>query len=53
VLKFPASKAQMERFAQTLAGLRGSHVIEGAGHWIQRERAERVSELLVSFLRRL
>jgi pimeloyl-ACP methyl ester carboxylesterase len=53
VLKFPASKSQIERFGQTLPGLRGSHVLEGAGHWIQRERAARVSELLVGFLRGL
>jgi pimeloyl-ACP methyl ester carboxylesterase len=30
----------------------GCHLIEGAGHWVQQEQAERVSELLVEFLSR-
>lgn len=37
----------------TLPGLRGSHVLEGAGHWIQQERADEVNALLVEFLRSL
>ncbi len=53
VLRFPASKAQIERFARTLPGLRGCHIIDGAGHWIQRERAARVNELLLAFLEEL
>jgi pimeloyl-ACP methyl ester carboxylesterase len=36
-----------------LPGLRGCHILEGAGHWIQRERAARVNELLLAFLRGL
>lgn len=28
------------------------HLIEGAGHWVQQEQAEKVGELLVGFLRR-
>jgi pimeloyl-ACP methyl ester carboxylesterase len=31
---------RMERF----------HVIDGAGHWVQQEKAERVSELVLEFL---
>jgi pimeloyl-ACP methyl ester carboxylesterase len=50
VLKFPSSKPQIENFGKTLSGLRGCHVLEGAGHWIQRERAQAVSALLVGFL---
>jgi pimeloyl-ACP methyl ester carboxylesterase len=50
VLRFPASKAQIERFATTLPGLRGCHILPGAGHWIQRERAEAVNALLLDFL---
>jgi pimeloyl-ACP methyl ester carboxylesterase len=50
VLKFPAAKAQIERFAQTLPGLRGCHILPGAGHWIQRERAAEVNALLLAFL---
>ena len=53
VLKFPASKAQIEAYAKTLPGLRGSHVLPGAGHWVQRERAAEVSTLVVDFLRGL
>jgi len=53
VLRFPASQASIARFPTTLPGLRGCHILEGAGHWIQRERAAAVSELLVGFLRTL
>ncbi len=50
VLKFPSSKPQIENFAKTLPGLRGSHILEGAGHWIQRERAQHVNSLVIDFL---
>lgn len=50
VLRFPASQAQIERYPQTLPGLRGCHILPGAGHWIQRERAAEVSRLLLDFL---
>jgi len=30
----------------------GCHLIEGAGHWVQQEQADRVSELLIEFLQR-
>jgi len=53
VLQFPASRAQIDRFGKTLPGLRGCHLIEGAGHWIQRERTEAVNHLLVDFLKGL
>jgi pimeloyl-ACP methyl ester carboxylesterase len=53
VLKFPSSPRQIEAFAQTLPGLRGCHILEGAGHWIQRERATEVNELLLGFLKKL
>ena len=53
VLKFPASKAQIENYPNTLPGNRGCHIIEGAGHWIQRERATQVNELLLAFLKSL
>ncbi|MET0335614.1 MAG: alpha/beta hydrolase [Rhizobacter sp.] len=53
VLRFPASAAQMAGYPQTLPGLRGNHILPGAGHWIQRERAEKVNELLLEFLRGL
>jgi pimeloyl-ACP methyl ester carboxylesterase len=53
VLKFPGTRARIDSLAQALPGLRGCHVLEGAGHWIQRERAPEVNELLVGFLRSL
>ena len=53
VLKFPASKAQIESFPGTLPGIRGCHILDGAGHWIQRERAGAVNELLLGFLKTL
>ena len=53
VLKFPSSQPQIANFANTLPGLRGCHILEGAGHWIQRERASVVNDLLVKFLNSL
>ena len=53
VLKFPASQAQIDAYPRTLPGLRGCHILEGAGHWIQRERAEAVNALLLAFLKGL
>ncbi len=53
VLRFPASKAQIEAFPKTLPGLRGSHILDGAGHWVQRERAADVNRLVVDFLKGL
>ena len=50
VLKFPNSRAQIEHYARTLPGLRGCHILDGAGHWIQRERSEEVNRLLLGFL---
>jgi pimeloyl-ACP methyl ester carboxylesterase len=53
VLKFPTSQPQIDHFARTLPGLRGSHVLAGAGHWVQQERPKQVNELLLRFLQRL
>jgi pimeloyl-ACP methyl ester carboxylesterase len=50
VLRFPASKAQIDAYPRTLPGLRGCHVLPGAGHWIQRERAAEVNALLLDFI---
>ncbi|MDE2146277.1 MAG: alpha/beta hydrolase [Burkholderiales bacterium] len=50
VLKFPASRSQIEHYGKTLPGLRGCHILEGAGHWVQRERAAEVNALLLDFL---
>ena len=53
VLKFPGARARIDNLAQTLPKLRGCHILEGAGHWIQRERAAAVNELLLAFLKSL
>ena len=53
VLKFPASVVSIQRFNRTLPGLRGCHILPGAGHWVQRERAADVNRLLLEFLRGL
>jgi pimeloyl-ACP methyl ester carboxylesterase len=53
VLKFPGSQARIENLTRVLPGLRGSHILDGAGHWIQRERSAEVNDLLVAFLRGL
>jgi pimeloyl-ACP methyl ester carboxylesterase len=37
---------------QACPNMVGCHRIEGAGHWVQQEQAERVSELVVEFLSR-
>jgi pimeloyl-ACP methyl ester carboxylesterase len=29
----------------------GFHLLDGAGHWVQQEQPEQVSELLIAFLR--
>ena len=41
------------RFGETLPALHGSHILEGCGHWVQQERAEKVNELLLDFLQKV
>jgi pimeloyl-ACP methyl ester carboxylesterase len=53
VLKFPGAKARVDNLSQVLPGLRGCHILAGAGHWIQREHAAEVNDLLIAFLRGL
>ena len=53
VLRFPAAKAQLEAFSKTLPGLRGNHILEGAGHWVQQEQPAAVNKLLIDFLKGL
>jgi len=53
VLRFPGTSARLEQLGSVLPGLRGSHILPGAGHWIQRERAKAVNELLLGFLTNL
>lgn len=53
VLRFLGAQDRLKRLPEVLPGLRGTHLLEGAGHWVQRERAAEVSALLVGFLRGL
>lgn len=53
VLRFPAAQSQLESFPKTLPGLRGSHILDGAGHWVQQERPAEVNRLLIDFLKGL
>jgi pimeloyl-ACP methyl ester carboxylesterase len=50
VLKYPGASGRVERLKDVLPGLRGCHILAGAGHWIQRERAAEVNDLLIAFL---
>lgn len=43
----------LERMKDTVPDLRGVHLLSGAGHFVQQERAAEVNELLISFLRSL
>ena len=38
------------KFPETLPDLRGSHILEACGHWVQQEKAEEVNRLLLGFL---
>ncbi|HEX3538415.1 MAG TPA: alpha/beta hydrolase [Stellaceae bacterium] len=45
----PGAFERMQREACT--DMRGAHLVDGAGHWVQQEQPERVTELLLRFLR--
>lgn len=47
---YPQAVEHMERF---VPGLRSKTLIPGAGHWVQQEKPEEVTELLLEFLRGL
>ena len=38
--------------AAACSRMRGVHLIDGAGHWVQQEQPDRVGQLLLEFLRR-
>jgi pimeloyl-ACP methyl ester carboxylesterase len=46
----PGNFERMQQSACTR--MMGCHLIDGAGHWVQQEQPQRVSELLTEFLRR-
>ena len=45
----PGDIERMQRTACTR--MLGCHLVDGAGHWVQQEQPEKVSELLLAFLR--
>ncbi len=45
----PGALEQMQR--EACSHMLGVHLVEGAGHWVQQERPEAVSELLIEFIR--
>ena len=47
----PGAIEQMQSSACT--DLRGVHLLEGAGHWVQQEQSEAVSRLVLQFLREI
>jgi pimeloyl-ACP methyl ester carboxylesterase len=49
IYQAPGAIERMQESACTR--MLGCHLIDGAGHWVQQERPERVSELLIGFLR--
>jgi pimeloyl-ACP methyl ester carboxylesterase len=48
IYQAPGSLERMQQRACTQ--MRGCHLIDGAGHWVQQEQPERVSETLIRFL---
>jgi pimeloyl-ACP methyl ester carboxylesterase len=49
VYQVPGGEVTMQKTACTR--MVGFHLLEGAGHWVQQEQPEKVSELLIQFLR--
>ena len=43
----------LKAMPQTVPNLRGTVMLEGAGHWVQQERPEEVNAALMEFLRGL
>jgi pimeloyl-ACP methyl ester carboxylesterase len=49
VFQVPGAFERMQSTACTQ--MRGAHLIDGAGHWLEQEQPEQVSQLLIQFLR--
>ena len=43
--------AHLRACSQACTDMRGCHLLDGAGHWVQQEQPEQVSRLLLEFLR--
>ena len=51
VFQVPGAFEKMQ--AKACSQMRGCHLIEGAGHWVQQEQPDQVNALLLGFLRTL
>jgi pimeloyl-ACP methyl ester carboxylesterase len=51
VIRGPMGERALAALAQTVPGLKRTVLIDGAGHWIQRERPAEVNAALLAFLR--
>ncbi len=45
------SPGALERLQQLCTKMTGTHLVDGAGHWVQQEQPEAVSKLYLEFLR--
>jgi pimeloyl-ACP methyl ester carboxylesterase len=50
VISGPLGEARLEEMDGLLSDLRGKIILDGAGHWIQQERASEVNDALLAFL---
>jgi pimeloyl-ACP methyl ester carboxylesterase len=50
VIRAPATAAALAQMPEMVPGLKRKLIIDGAGHWIQRERAAEVNAALIAFL---
>jgi pimeloyl-ACP methyl ester carboxylesterase len=44
------SPGALENMQRLCTNLRGLHLVEGAGHWVQQEQTDEVVELILEFL---
>jgi pimeloyl-ACP methyl ester carboxylesterase len=44
---------ELERMQATCESWHGTHLVEGAGHWVQQERPEKTAKILVEFFRQV
>ncbi len=51
IIRGPTGKAELEALENTVPALKSKVIIDGAGHYIQQERAEIVTSALVEFLK--
>lgn len=50
VIRMPGHEPTPDRLARAMPNLRGLHLIEGTGHWVQQEAPDEVNAALLGFL---